>query len=115
MIGRNDPNHIFAVGTRSSPELHTIHHQANKYIHLQIENPKSFRLGRSDHTAFYYMNIPIMYLFGGMDPDYHSTRDTWNKLKPDKLEKVSKLTFLTALEVAERKKRIVFHKKQVDD
>ena len=44
-------------------------------------------------------------LFGGIDKDYNTPRDTWDKLIPSKVEKVARLAFLTALEVANREAR----------
>ncbi len=108
MIGRNDPNEIKVVGTRSSKELHKLHQHLNSYVGLKLNHPDSLRLGRSDHTAFYYETVPIMYLFGGLDPDYNTPRDTWDKLIPNKVEKVAKLAFLTAQAVAEQPQRISF-------
>ncbi|MFW6108585.1 MAG: M28 family metallopeptidase, partial [bacterium] len=108
MIGRNEPGHIYAVGTRSSPELHLLHQEANRHVGLRLEHPASYRLGRSDHSPFYHARVPILYLFGGLDPDYNTPRDTWEKLLPAKVEKVARLAFLTAWEAAERKERITF-------
>jgi hypothetical protein len=108
MIGRNDPDHVFAVGTRSSEDLHRIHQACNRHVGLVLEHPASFRLGLSDHSPFYFANVPILYLFGGRDPDYNTPRDTWDKLIPGKVEKVARLAFLTALGVADRPQRLVF-------
>jgi len=112
MIGRNEPNGIYAVGTRSSRIVHQIHQSANHHIGLKLTHPASFRLGRSDHSPFYYARVPVMYLFGGLDPDYNTPQDTWEKLIPGKVEKVARLAFLTALEVARRTERPQFHKPQ---
>jgi hypothetical protein len=111
MIGRNEPNDINAVGTRSSPDLHSIHQAMNRHVGLTLTHPISFRLGRSDHTHFYYAGVPILYFFGGFDPDYNTPRDTWDKLIPGKVEKVSRLAFLTALEVATRDARPRFERR----
>jgi hypothetical protein len=108
MIGRNDFNEIKVVGTRSSRELHEIHQRLNEYVGLLLTHPQSFRLGRSDHTAFYDAGVPIMYLFGGLDPDYNTPGDTPDKLIPHKVERVAKLAFLTAQAIAERPERIQF-------
>jgi len=110
MIGRNQPDSVNAVGTRSSAQLHAIHQQANRHVGLTLVHPSSFRLGLSDHSPFYYANVPIMYLFGGRDPDYNTPRDTWDKLIPGKVEKVAKLAFLTAWAVAQRRERITLSK-----
>jgi Zn-dependent M28 family amino/carboxypeptidase len=112
MIGRNDPDHIYAVGTRSSDELHRIHQDLNRHVGLRFTHPQSFRLGRSDHSAFYYARVPIMYLFGGIDPDYNTPRDTPDRLIPGKVEKVARLAFLTALHVAESKGELIFQENE---
>jgi hypothetical protein len=110
MIGRNEPNMIYAVATRSSTDLHALHQEANRHVGLKLVHPNSFRLGLSDHSPFYYANVPIMYLFGGRDPDYNTPRDTWDRLIPGKVEKVARLAFLTAWAVAERHDRLTFEK-----
>ena len=114
MIGRNEPNGIYAVGTRSSRDVHEIHQNANRHVGLKLTHPASFRLGRSDHSPFYSAGVPILYLFGGLDPDYNTPRDTWDKLIPKKVEKVARLVFLTALEVAQRTECPRFNKPQGD-
>jgi hypothetical protein len=108
MIGRNEPDHIYAVGTRSSPDTHALHQALNRYVGLRLTHPESYRLGRADHTWFYYANVPIIYFFGGLHDDYHTPRDTWDKLIPGKLEKVARLAFLTLWHVAEMEKRPEF-------
>lgn len=117
MVGKNAAEEINAVATRSSNELHTIHQEMNNYVGLSLVHPRSYRLGRSDHTAFYRANIPVMYLFGGKDKEYNTPRDTWEKLIPSKLEKVSRLAYLTAFYVSNIKQRIEFNgfQEPVDD
>lgn len=108
MIGKNDPNAIYAVGTRSSQELHEIHQRMNRHVGLKLVHPTSYRLGRSDHSPFYFADVPILYLFGGLDAEYNTPEDTPDKLIPGKVQKVARLAFLTAWEVAERQGRLRF-------
>lgn len=108
MIARNEKDHIFAVGTRSSRELHTIHQQMNQHVGLTLEHPMRYRLGLSDHTSFYRKDVPIIYLFGGRHDGYHTPADTVDKLVPEKIAKVARLAFLTARAVAERIERPTF-------
>lgn len=110
MIGRNEANQIYAVGTRSNTILHKVHHEMNAHVGLEIKNPDNFRLGLSDHSSFYYANVPIMYLFGGLDIDYHTPQDTWEKLLPRKMQQAARLAFLTAWHIANLDKRIEFMK-----
>lgn len=105
MVGRNAADELFAVGTRSSPQVHLIHQEMNAHVGLKLTHPESFRLGRSDHTAFYRARVPICYFFGGLHDGYHSPRDTPDLLEPTKMEKVARLAFLTAWRVAEAKKK----------
>ncbi len=108
MIGRNDPNGIYAVGTRSSDALHALHRRLNRHVGIQLTHPNSFRLGRSDHSPFYFASVPVMYLFGGLHADYNTPEDTWEKLLPDKVEKVARLAMLTAWAAAERDRPLSF-------
>jgi len=112
MIGKNEPDGINAVGTRSSKQLHRIHQELNRYVGLRLTHPMSYRLGLSDHSPFYYAKVPILYLFGGLDPDYNSPEDTWDKLIPEKVEKVARLAFLTAIEAGNLKEGFRFEKKE---
>ena len=73
-----------------------------------MTHPESLRLGRSDHSPFYYAGIPVMYLFGGLHEDYNTPRDTWDKLVPEKVERVARLAYLTAFVCAERQERLEF-------
>lgn len=108
MIGRNQPNEINAVATRSSAGLQRLHRLANRYVGLTIKHPRSLRLGRSDHSPFYLAEVPVMYLFGGLHPGYHTIRDTIDKLEPVKMERVARLAFLTAWLAAQRQQQLRF-------
>lgn len=112
MIGRNDPNHIFAVASASSKELHEIHQQQNQHVGLQLEHPENFRIGKSDHTGFYRAQIPIIYFFGGKHDGYHRPSDKWDLLSMSKIEKVAKLAFLTVHAVANKQERLVFQRQE---
>jgi Zn-dependent M28 family amino/carboxypeptidase len=108
MIGRNQPDRVNAVGSRSSRALHRLHQPLAERVGLHLQHPMSYRLGRSDHTAFFRAGVPILYLFGGLHPGYHTPRDTIDLLVPVKMERVARLAFLTAWEVAERSDRLDF-------
>jgi len=114
MIGRNEPNRINAVATRSSADLHRIHQEANRHIGLELVHPENMRLGRSDHTAFYLAHVPTVYFFGGLHADYNTVSDTPEKLIPRKLENVARLAFLTALRIAQQEPRISFTGESAD-
>jgi hypothetical protein len=86
----------------------------NRHVGLKLTHPQFFRIGLSDHTAFYTAKVPVMYLFGGMHEDHNSPRDTPERLEMEKVRRVALLAFLTGYAVADREERILF-KAEPDD
>lgn len=60
-------------------------------------------LFRCDHFPFLLKDIPAVWLFAGFHPGYHRTVDTADKLNFAKLEKVTRLTYLAARRLADRR------------
>ena len=119
MIGRKDTiqhnnNYIYLIGSdKISNQLHNINEQINnKYVNFKLdytyndENDPNQYYYRSDHYNFAKNNIPVIFYFGGMHEDYHKATDGIDKIDFNKLEKTSRFIFLTAWELAFRKKRI---------
>jgi hypothetical protein len=44
--------------------------------------------------------IPAVFFFGGLHPDYHTPRDISSKINYPKLEKVARLVYLSAFQIA---------------
>ena len=119
MVGRQDTiqqdnNYIYLIGSdRISKELHTINEQVNKkhvgfkldYSYNAKDDPNNF-YQRSDHYNFAKNNIPVIFYFGGLHEDYHQPTDDFEKIDFLKLERVSRFVFLTAWELAYRKKTL---------
>ena len=76
------------------------------------ENDPNQYYYRSDHYNFAKNDIPVIFYFGGMHEDYHKPTDDIEKIDFNKLEKISRFIFLTAWELALRKKRIKYWKKK---
>lgn len=121
MVGRTDKDHegkadyIYVIGSdKLSSELHTINEAANqKYTQLDLDyrfndpnDPNRFYY-RSDHYNFAKKKIPVAFYFNGVHPDYHRPTDDIEKIQFDKAEKVGRLVFYTAWELANRDGRIV--------
>jgi len=125
MIGRigdfhTDPNYVYLIGADMlSQELHNISEQVNKeYIGLDLDytfnkedDPNRYYY-RSDHYNFAKNNIPVIFYFNGIHEDYHKVTDTIEKINFDKIQKITRLIFLTAWEIANRTERIVVDKKE---
>ena len=119
MVGRKDTihknsNYIYLIGSnRISKELHKISEQINNqhiqfkldYTYNDQNDPNRF-YERSDHYNFAKNGIPVIFYFGGLHEDYHQPTDDIDKIDFNKLEKVSQYVFLTAWELAYRKKAV---------
>jgi hypothetical protein len=121
MIGRIDEKHegnqdyVYLIGSdKLSTDLHKISEDANKkYTQLELDytfndpdDPNRFYY-RSDHYNFAKNNIPVIFYFNGTHEDYHQPTDTVDKINFSKMEKITKLVFFTAWDLANRDERIV--------
>ncbi|MBT32099.1 MAG: hypothetical protein CMO01_20765 [Thalassobius sp.] len=125
MVGRVDekhadnPNYIYIIGSDMlSSDLHNLHETvAKKYspdVELDYEynsdnDPNRFYY-RSDHYNFAKHGIPVIFYFNGTHPDYHRPTDTVDKIEFAKMEKVARLIFHTAWELANTDERPVVDK-----
>lgn len=121
MIGRvdkaheNNADYIYVIGAdKLSSELHKINEEANKrftnlnldYTYNDPSDPNRFYY-RSDHYNFAKNRIPVAFFFNGVHDDYHQPTDDVDKINFQKMEKISRLVFHTAWELANREQRIV--------
>ncbi len=114
-IQRNTTEYTYIIGSNKlSTGLHEVNEAANKFCcNLELDykyNDPSDRLKlyyRSDHYNFAKNNIPVIFYFTGIHPDYHKPTDTIDKIDFDKTAKIAKLVFNTAWELANRHERIV--------
>lgn len=120
MIGRvdkaheKDPNYVYIIGSdKLSSELHAISEEANSksvnfvldYTFNDPKDPNRFYY-RSDHYNFAKNKIPVAFYFTGVHEDYHRPGDDVEKIMFPKYEKIVRLVFYTAWEVANRDERI---------
>jgi len=120
MIGRLDekhaanPNYVYLIGSdKLSSQLNAISENANKtYTSLELdytfndENDRNRFYYRSDHYNFAKHGIPVIFYFNGVHADYHKETDEVEKIDFAKMEKITKLVFFTAWELANRDERI---------
>lgn len=125
MIGRNENTpswklsprdtvrSVNVVGTLYSPDLRRDIEQQNNGVGLLLDfktdtDDKEEWFARSDHYVFATYGVPSVLFNTGEHPDYHTENDTWEKLNYPKLEKITRLVFLTAADVANRDARPAF-------
>lgn len=120
MIGRvderhkNNPDYIYLIGSdKLSSQLHSISEKANTtYSNLELdytyndEKDKNRFYYRSDHYNFAKNGIPVIFYFNGVHADYHKETDEVEKIDFNKMEKITRLVFFTAWELANRNDRI---------
>jgi hypothetical protein len=109
MITRNDPNGIYLIGTtKLSTELDRSFKDANASIKLTLDykyddpaEPNRFFF-RSDQYPYIRYGIPGVWVFCGTTSDYHQEGDVEEKADYGKMEKVTRLTYLVAMDIGNR-------------
>ena len=106
-IGREKDSTLIVYGTGTSPLWDTLLSQFNspKQFNLKL-NPEGF--GPSDHASFYGKDIPVLFFFTGVHPDYHKPSDTWDKINADGEQAILVFVEKIALEVADRGEKPLF-------
>jgi aminopeptidase YwaD len=85
MVGRlNDSTHVLTVGGYgTSPSWGQVYGQTGKkklFTGDLVFHFDSSGTGPSDHTSFYLKNIPVLFYFTGLHPDYHKPSDDADKI-----------------------------------
>ncbi|PIQ62559.1 MAG: peptidase M28 [Bacteroidetes bacterium CG12_big_fil_rev_8_21_14_0_65_60_17] len=121
MIGRVDPTHpgpdanyVYIIGSNLiSQELHNINLQANDLMGTGLDlnerfnsrdDPNQF-YRRSDHWNFGKHGVPFIFFFTGTHEDYHGVGDEPEKIEYERMEKIARLIFGTAWQVANQDTR----------
>jgi hypothetical protein len=86
-----------------TPELSKVIRENNSYVGLHISmRASSENMGGSDHAPFAMSNIPWTFFMAAMTEDYHQPTDTVDKANPKLMEKIIRITYLTAFALAEK-------------
>jgi len=87
----------------NTPEIGKImrenNHHVGLHIHLQEQKEAS---GGSDHAPFARAKIPWAFFIAAMTADYHQPSDSVDKVSPDLMEKIIRLTYLAAFNLADK-------------
>ena len=100
----DNANTLNVLGSAFSPDLKTaisrLNDQTNLTLHFRYDVGAEDLMRRSDQWSFLAKKIPAVFFFTGLHPDYHTPRDTAAKINYAKLEKVTKLIYLSAFDIA---------------
>jgi hypothetical protein len=114
MIGRasnrqlNDPGYIGGY-VYESPDLLAVSQHVCSQVAPELEDQieyKKFLRGGSDHYYFAKHGIPSLFYFEGFHPDYHEVTDTPDKVLYDRMEKIVRVIYATAWELANSTERM---------
>jgi hypothetical protein len=70
-------------------------------LHIRLQEQEEAS-GGSDHAPFARAKIPWSFFIAAMTEDYHQPSDTVDKVIPDLMEKIIRLTYLAAFDLADR-------------
>jgi len=110
----DNANSLNILGTAFSPDLRTIISRVNSQVSLTLRFRYDFGaedlMRRSDQWSFLQRSIPALFFFAGLHPDYHTPRDTPDKINYTKVEKTARLVYLTTYQLATNATRPQFVK-----
>jgi Peptidase family M28 len=80
MVGRMKDNKLAINGTGTATEWSKLFEALPKTFDFVFSESG---VGPSDHTSFYYMDIPVLHFFTGQHEDYHKPSDDADKVNFD--------------------------------
>ncbi len=96
------------LGYSRTPELASIVEAANSYgltLRMRYDNNESNLLRRSDHWPFLQNDVPAVWFHNGLHPDYHTPRDTPERVEYEKMTRIVRLVHQTSWDVANADER----------
>lgn len=98
MVGRLDNHKNLTIGgIGTSPLFQKIVEKFKpEGMQLVLDNAGQ---GPSDHTSFYLQDIPVLFFFTGIHPDYHKPTDDAQKINYEGLKIITKYVFDVAKEL----------------
>jgi Zn-dependent M28 family amino/carboxypeptidase len=103
------PDEIYVIGSKMmSTELGELSERVNKSLlnlkfNYKYDDPKDSNrfFSRSDHYNYARKGVPIIFYFDGVHEDYHQPSDSVDKIDFDKMEKVTRTVYATAVAIAD--------------
>ena len=111
MVGRlNGKNELTMIGTGSSPGIDVLVDALGKTSGLVIKKVGGLSdgFGGSDHESFYQKNIPVLFAFTGIHPDYHRPSDDSDRINYSGMARIADYLELILLDLVRRPDRPTF-------
>ncbi len=110
MVGRPKPGPALTVGGYgTAAEWPGLVEKLNGNHHLKLSTNKG-GFGASDHSSFYAVDIPVLFLFTGAHEDYHKPSDTADRLNYKGMAEVVGFAADLTVRVADLPQRPTFQK-----
>ena len=98
-------NSVNVVGTLYSPDIRRVIEAENRSIGLTLDyktdgDDREGWFSRSDHYPFAVHGVPVGFFNTGEHPDYHTANDTWDRINYPKMEKIVRLVYASAKNLA---------------
>jgi len=106
-IGRLKDDRLYILGVDSAREFRSFVEEASQGLNFQL-SLSGDAFGPSDHTSFYVKGKPVLMFFTGPHSDYHRPSDTADKVNGEGMEKVVRLVYNVAAELANRSEPLAF-------
>ncbi len=113
MVGRMNPkNELTMIGTATSPGLEAVVEALGNSAGLTIKKVSGLTdgFGGSDHQSFYSKDIPVLFAFSGIHPDYHRPSDDSDRINYGGMTRIADYSELLLLDVARKPERPPFKK-----
>lgn len=113
MVGRLRDDKLMVMGAGTAAEFPDLVANVNRATGGFDLKTTGDGYGPSDHSSFYKKQVPVLMLFTGAHTDYHSPRDTWDKIDGPGLWRVTR--FAAALvESLDARPRVTYVKAKAD-
>jgi len=110
MISRNDPDLVYIVASKKSPDLTKINEKENEKIGMKLDYGQDMFIGASDHAPFLSKGIPSLFFFTGVNKVLHTPKDEADTVDFNKAERIARLVFYNANFIANDSNRYQFVK-----
>jgi hypothetical protein len=110
MIGRMKNDTCDVIGAPSSPVWQGLLDEANRSVGLKLRTGGGTPLGGSDQQSFIAKDIPVLFFFTGVHPDYHRPSDTWDKINGEGAAKICQVVADVTERLSQEKTRPLYVK-----
>ncbi len=108
MVGRlNDTSMLQISGVGTAAGLKELIYSKSDTSRIKLKLSEE-GYGPSDHSSFYFKNIPVLFYFTGAHLDYHTPLDTWEKINYPGMVSISSEVFKVSEEIANSPVRLKF-------